>query len=248
MEKRRRDRINSCLATLSSVLLKAEDISPSTSRPSTTGRKRAARLEKADILEQTVLHFHRLSEQRKSLSELHVFQTQHMQSRSSYSLGYESCIRVIDSFLRELGEDETKSLRGELTSFLTGKLKELSPPKDGPHSGSSKREKEPTSRSQDPIKERVTFVPQILSDGSLALVIKDESEKGCGEEILVTRDPILPLPNEDLCGTSDEEMSENELDDSQLISECLENVTIPTYRNEDQNNVWRPWNGREDVS
>nr|CAG4635198.1 EOG090X0J7Y [Alona affinis] len=85
MEKRRRARINHSLAVLKSLIIKDEQSEASTSQ---------SRLEKADILELTVLHIRSLEKQKASDTE----PDQHLKS---YQLGYQSCCQDIERFLND---------------------------------------------------------------------------------------------------------------------------------------------------
>lgn len=102
MEKRRRARINACLAELKSLLMdviKAEGA-------------RHSKMEKADILEMTVRHLRQL--QRLSISGV---RTQETTTQSKYRMGYVECINEVGRFLGSL-EVEEVDLRTKIIDHL----------------------------------------------------------------------------------------------------------------------------------
>lgn len=102
MEKRRRARINACLAELKSLLMdviKAEGA-------------RHSKMEKADILEMTVRHLRQL--QRQTISGI---RTQDTSTHSKYRMGYLECINEVGRFLGSL-EIEEVELRTKIIDHL----------------------------------------------------------------------------------------------------------------------------------
>lgn len=110
IEKRRRARINDCLAQLKSIVLEA----------SNTKTARSSKLEKADILEMTVqfvknkLHGDRETPRGQSTSP---------SDMSSYLAGYTKCLSEISKFL-EQNRPSNPALQQRLLEHVLGKIKE----------------------------------------------------------------------------------------------------------------------------
>lgn len=106
MEKRRRARINACLAELKSLLMdviKAEGA-------------RHSKMEKADILEMTVRHMRQL--QRQSIAG---FRPQEQTIQSKYRMGYLECINEVGRFLGSLEIDDIE-LRTKIIEHLANSI------------------------------------------------------------------------------------------------------------------------------
>lgn len=170
MEKKRRDRINSCLDELSSLLAEGE-------------AEKTARLEKADILELTVKYWQGVrGEHGEDMEALPV-----APEESSYLTGYKQCIHVVDDLLRTCQETGTEGLRQGLLQHLSSCVQELTPPPTAsdnagsdvqesktttaPTSGAETGNRDPSASPQ-----CLTLVPARLPDGALALLLQEGPE------------------------------------------------------------------------
>ncbi|XP_035227614.1 uncharacterized protein LOC118199859 isoform X2 [Stegodyphus dumicola] len=107
MEKRRRARINHCLAQLKSLVVD----------PNTTERSRQTKLEKADILELTVRHLHEIKRRQRTVSLIDAHHP-----KKKFEIGYSECAREVDLFLSNLMDPQLSGLEAELQRRLKDHL------------------------------------------------------------------------------------------------------------------------------
>lgn len=103
IEKRRRDRMNSCLADLSRLI------------PPQFQRKGRGRIEKTEIIEMSIRYM-------KQLQSQEVYQKE-----SVYKMGYDECIQQVANFLfsthRDICFKLMEYLKEHSTDYLKGKKK-----------------------------------------------------------------------------------------------------------------------------
>eukprot|EP00117_Sycon_ciliatum_P009285 scpid20849/ scgid11640/ Hairy and enhancer of split-related protein HELT; HES/HEY-like transcription factor; Protein Hes-like; Protein megane len=105
IEKKRRDRINNCLAELSKLI------------PQAYLKQGSTKLEKAEILEMTVRHLHDLSGGEDDETSL--------AAKSGYGSGYSDCVADVQRFLQDEGSTLVKDGSAEkLLSCLADKNKQ----------------------------------------------------------------------------------------------------------------------------
>ncbi|XP_076068398.1 uncharacterized protein LOC143040844 [Oratosquilla oratoria] len=118
MEKKRRERINNSLTDLANLLTEAKLVK-------VEGGGKAAKLEKADILELTVTHLHNLKKQKKV--EGGAEEKRDKESGKTvgskggdvgYTEGYRQCINVVDGLLKSYKDLAAKNLRQRLLEHL----------------------------------------------------------------------------------------------------------------------------------
>ncbi|XP_046463621.1 transcription factor HES-4-B-like [Daphnia pulex] len=151
MEKRRRARINHSLSVLKSLIIKDE---ANSSNPAS----QSSRLEKADILELTVMHLRTLEkekeehlQQQKEQSELTGKESNKIDNDvKSYRLGYQACCHDIGRFLDGPVSDLTKE---RLMEHLQERKQKIFQP----------------NNNGDPADANL-ITPTRLSDGRLALI------------------------------------------------------------------------------
>lgn len=178
MEKKRRDRINSCLDELSSLL--AEE------RLAEGEEGKATKLEKADILEQTVRFWQGVRNTSEQGEEIETLVAE--PDESSYLTGYKQCIRVVDDLLSTCQESGTETLRQGLLQHLSSCVQELTPPPSASDATESDIQGPKTVTTPDPpgveqedkpppaSPQCLTLVPARLPDGALALLLQEGSE------------------------------------------------------------------------
>lgn len=154
MEKRRRDRINTCLDNLASLLLAStgSTSSSSSSQSSSTNKSKSPKnnkLEKADILEQTVRYWHQfVQDDTKEIIE-------NENNENSFLVGYRTCAGAVDLILEDM---ESK---GEDVSFRTNLQLHLE-----------------QNIPSEPFKseEQIVFMPKKLQNGDLALIMTSQED------------------------------------------------------------------------
>ncbi|XP_054717483.1 protein hairy-like [Uloborus diversus] len=107
MEKRRRARINHCLAQLKSLVVD----------PTITERSRQTKLEKADILELTVRHLHDIKRKQRTAA---ILESRH--PKKKFEIGYAECVREVDLFLSNLIDHQLTGLEAEVQQRLKNHL------------------------------------------------------------------------------------------------------------------------------
>ncbi|XP_068201838.1 protein hairy-like [Palaemon carinicauda] len=119
MERKRRERINTCLNDLAALLVDAKMVKSEPGKPT--------KLEKADILELTVKHIKSFKSQDDNPSQLKA-ETEDKKA-SSYKDGFTKCMGMVDQTLGKAGKE---ALRQRLLSHLKNCLKTLDPPTKEP--------------------------------------------------------------------------------------------------------------------
>ncbi|XP_066954879.1 protein hairy-like [Macrobrachium rosenbergii] len=119
MERKRRERINTCLNDLAALLIDAKMVKTEPGKP--------AKLEKADILELTVKHIKSFKAPDDNPPQL---KAEEEKRASSYKEGFTKCMGMVDQTLGKAGKE---ALRQRLLSHLKNCLKTLDPPTKEPN-------------------------------------------------------------------------------------------------------------------
>ncbi|XP_064108827.1 protein hairy-like [Macrobrachium nipponense] len=122
MERKRRERINTCLNDLAALLIDAKMVKTEPGKP--------AKLEKADILELTVKHIKSFKAPDDSPQQP---KAEEENRASSYKDGFTKCMGMVDQTLGKAGKE---ALRQRLLSHLKNCLKTLDPPTKEPNADS----------------------------------------------------------------------------------------------------------------
>ncbi|KZS14949.1 Transcription factor HES-4 [Daphnia magna] len=211
MEKRRRARINHSLSILKSLIIKDEANSSNATSQS--------RLEKADILELTVMHLRTLEkekeehlQQQKQQSELAGKESNKIDNDvKSYRLGYQACCHDIGRFLDGPLHELTKE---RLMEHLLEKKQQLFQP----------------SNSGDPSDANLV-TPTRLSDGRLALIFSSTCSWLSGG---------IDLPASSSASSSSSSSFHSNLAPATPPSSPDQQV-VAQPSPDSVGNVWRPW-------
>lgn len=214
MERKRRERINTSLNELARLLTEAQKVK-------TEGGK-AAKLEKADILELTVKHLQSLQEPPRESCEA--------EENEKYREGFSECIRVVEKALKNSTSEELKK---RLLTHLYGRLKALKASRKRRLAEEKQEEKEnrisdttdepgiKNAESKKPSNEKCSFtlVPTELPDGGMAFVLTGNPQRLLKEWENLSLEARLMPPKED-----------KKIESSPTINAAFENPS-PTFRN-----------------
>ncbi|XP_047472156.1 protein hairy-like [Penaeus chinensis] len=166
MEKKRRDRINSCLDELSALLQEERMVKAKTGK--------AAKLEKADVLELTVRYWQSVMGVRTRGSSPQL--PGESGAESGYLKGYKHCISMVDSLLGDCKEGGTETFREGLLKHLSERVQILSPGEEEKKSEGemdsdlAKASAQTTSGGDT---QSLALIPTLLPDGALALLLQE---------------------------------------------------------------------------
>ncbi|XP_042878128.1 protein hairy-like [Penaeus japonicus] len=198
MEKKRRDRINTCLDELSSLLQEERTVKAKAGK--------AAKLEKADVLELTVRYWQSIMAVRTRGSSPQLSPSGEPIEDSGYLKGYKHCISIVDSLLGDCKEGGTETFRQGLLEHLSEKVQMMSPRQD-----EKKSEGEMDSDAVKPLAETtmgcdtqsLALIPTLLPDGALALLLQEgvattafESRESEGEQAKEVSRPSVQLKSQ----------------------------------------------------
>lgn len=157
MEKKRRDRINTCLDELSSLLQEERMVKARSGK--------ASKLEKADVLELTVRYWQSfMATKTRGAAE-------DSADESGYMKGYKHCISLVDSLLGDFKEPGTDSLREGLLEHLSEKVEMMRPPQS--HEDKNESNKPPSEDIPREDGHSLALIPTLLPDGALALLLQE---------------------------------------------------------------------------
>lgn len=165
MEKKRRDRINSCLDELSALLQEERMVKAKTGK--------AAKLEKADVLELTVRYWQSVMGVRTRGGSPQL--SGEAGEESGYLKGYKHCISMVDSLLGDCKEGGTEAFREGLLKHLSERVQMLTPGEEkkseGQMDGDLAKSSGQTASGGDT--QSLALIPTLLPDGALALLLQE---------------------------------------------------------------------------
>ncbi|XP_063591274.1 protein hairy-like [Penaeus indicus] len=166
MEKKRRDRINSCLDELSALLQEERLVKARAGK--------GAKLEKADVLELTVRYWQSVMGVRARGSSPQL--SGESDEESGYLKGYKHCISMVDSLLGDCKESGTDSFREGLLKHLTERVQMLTPAEEEKRSEGemdSDLAKASAQTASGGDAQSLALIPTLLPDGALALLLQE---------------------------------------------------------------------------
>lgn len=164
MEKKRRDRINSCLDELSALLQEERMVKARTGK--------AAKLEKADVLELTVRYWQSVLGVRTRGGSAQL--SGESGEESGYLKGYKHCISMVDSLLGDCKESGTETFREGLLQHLSERVQMLTPDEEEKKSeGEMDLAKSSAEITSGGDTQSLALIPTLLPDGALALLLQE---------------------------------------------------------------------------